>query len=247
MISYSGLLVGLIIMTQTRAAWVGTFLIVATYAACINRRYLFVVLLLPLLIFVPSVSHRLADLERGTAYTGAIGSRADELNSFAWRQLMWKSAFIDVAETPFFGKGLASFAPNSLKFFPAAGTSKSDQRGLGAHSAFVQAFYETGAVGFVCYFVIFITLFFRILRHFKDDPRGAIMLASTILAYMMANFSDNMFDYGTANLYFWGFVGIVFAKWAQQRNWAQQQSVFSFSPSRLAYPYRVPAKTISLS
>src|SRR5690242_18905553 len=212
MIPYSWVLVGLIVMTQTRSAWVGAFAILTTYAIFINRRYLIVFPLLPLLVFVPAVSHRLADLDRGTEYTGAMNSRADAINSFAWRKLMWESALKDAASTPLFGKGLASFAPNSLKFFPVA-DAKTYQKGIGAHSAYVQAFYETGAVVFICYFMICVALFFRILRHFKSDPRGAIMLSSTILAYMLANFSDNMFDYGPPNLYFWGFVGIVFAKW----------------------------------
>jgi O-antigen ligase len=220
-------------MTQTRAAWVGTFLILATYAVFINRRCLIVFPLLPLLIFVPAVSHRLADLDRGTEYTGAMMSKADAINSFAWRKLMWESALKDAADTPFLGKGLASFAPNSLKFFPVA-DAKTYEKGIGAHSAYVQAFYETGAVGFISYFMICIALFFRILRYFKYDPRGSIMLGSTVLAYMVANFSDNMFDYGSPNLYFWGFVGIIFAKWSQQRAW------YPLSSSRPVYQYRAP-------
>ena len=218
MIPYSGLLVGLLIMTQTRAAWAGTFVIITAYAIFIQRRYLIVVLFLPLLMFVPAVGDRLANLEQGTAYTGAMGSRADTMNSYAWRTLLWQSAIEDAADAPLFGKGLASFAPNSLKFFPVADTKKSYYRGgLGAHSAYVQTFYETGVVGLFCYLAIYIGVFFRILRYFKTDPRGAIMLASTVLAYMMVNFSDNILDYGSINMYFWGLVAIVLAKWGQQR------------------------------
>ena len=231
MIPYSGVLVGLLVMTQTRAAWAGTFLIVATYAVFIRRRYLAVVLLLPLLIFIPAVGDRLANLEQGTAYTGAMGSRADTLNSYAWRTLLWQSAIEDAADSPLFGKGLASFAPNSLKFFPVADTKKTYHRGgLGAHSAYVQTFYETGVVGLFCYLAIYIGVFFRILRYFKADPRGSIMLASTVLAYMMINFSDNILDYGSINMYFWGFVAIVFAKWGQRGIY------YSTFPSPAAYP-----------
>lgn len=149
MVPYSGVLVGLIIMTQTRAAWVGTFVILATYALFINRRYLIVFPLLPLLIFIPAVGDRLADLERGTAYTGAMASKADAINSFAWRQLMWESALADVADTAVFGKGLASFVANSRIFFPLPeSTSQTYYRGEGfpAHNVYVQVFYETGAV-----------------------------------------------------------------------------------------------------
>jgi O-antigen ligase len=233
MIPYSGVLIGLLIMTQTRAAWAGTFLIVATYAVFVHRRFLLVLLLLPLLIFIPAVQDRLVDLEHGTAYTGAMESKADSLNSYAWRTLLWTSAIKDAADTPVLGKGLASFAPNSLRFFPVADTKKTYYRGgLGAHSAYVQTFYETGALGLLCYLAIYVGLFFRILRYLKADLRGAIMLASTILAYMMANFSDNILDYGSLNMYFWSFAGIIFAKWAER------PAHFHPSPSPHAYPYR---------
>ncbi len=228
MLPYSGILLVLLVMTQTRAAWAGTFLIGATYAIFIRRRYLVVLLLLPLLVFVPAVGDRLADLDRGTAYTGAMESRADTLNSYAWRTLLWESAIKDASDTPMLGKGLASFAPNSLKFFPIADTRKTYYRGgIGAHSAYVQTFYETGAVGLICYLLIYIGVLVRILRHFHTDPRGSVMLASVILAFMTVNFSDNILDYGSINMYFWGFVAVVLAKWSVQR------SRFHASPARV--------------
>ena len=220
MFPYAALLLGLLVMTQTRSAWIGTFIIVIAYATLIDRRYLLALPLLPLLLFIPAVGDRLADLEQGTEFTGAMGSKADALNSFAWRELMWESAIADAAESPMFGKGLASFAPNSLVFFPLADATKKTyyRGGIGAHSAYVQTFYETGAVGFACYLLIYLSLLARIARSFRKDPRGAIMLGATVIAYMMGNFSDNILDYGSLNLYFWGFTGIVFAKWAQLRS-----------------------------
>ncbi|MBX6328364.1 MAG: O-antigen ligase family protein [Pseudolabrys sp.] len=230
MIPYSGVLVGLMLMTQTRAAWIGTCVIFGAYAIFVNRRYLLVAPLVPLLIFVPIVGDRLADLERGTAYTGAMESRADAINSFAWRQFMWESAFADVADTPFFGKGLASFAPNSLKFFPLADSSRTYYRGgIGAHNAYVQAYYETGAIGLLCYVAIFIGVLLRAARHFRNDRKGSVMLAAVVLAYMVINYSDNIFDYGALNLYFWGFVGTALAKWAERR------------PGTLLFPLRAVA------
>ncbi|HEX5422882.1 MAG TPA: O-antigen ligase family protein [Candidatus Acidoferrales bacterium] len=235
-IPYSGLLLLLLILTQTRSAWAGTFLILATYAIFINRRYLLFLPLLPLLLFIPTVAGRLSNLEHGTTYTGAMGSRADQLNSFAWRELMWESAFADVADSPVFGKGLASFAPNSLNFFPLANGGQEYYRGgIGAHSVYVQTYYETGGVGLLCYLLIYVSLFFRVVRHFKYDPRGATMLASIILAYMAANFSDNVLDYGSVNIYFFGFTGIVLAKWAQWRPAAVASRSRLAVPSRLAY------------
>jgi O-antigen ligase len=214
MIPYSGLLMGLIVLTQTRAAWAGVLLILAAFAFFRDRRYLLILLLLPVLLFVPAVSDRLTDLGQGTEYKGGFQSEADAVNSFAWRKLMWQSALEDAADSPLFGKGLASFGLNALRFFPLADPNGGYSiRGIGAHNAYVQAGYETGLVGLACYLSMYFRLISRALRYFRRDPGGALMLISIILCYMSESFSDNIFDYGSLNLYFWGLLGIVFAKW----------------------------------
>ncbi len=213
MVPYSGLLIALIVLTESRAAWVGTVVILAGFALFVDRRYLLGLMLLPALLFVPAVSQRISDLGSGTQYTGQMKSADDAVNSFAWRQLMWQSALEDAADAPIFGKGLASFGPNSVIFFPIVEQDRDyGTHGVGAHSAYVQALYETGILGFVCYIGMYFSLILRALRQYNRDPRGSVMLVSIILAYMAANFSDNIFDYGGLNWYFWGFFGIVFAK-----------------------------------
>lgn len=217
MVPYSGLLMGLIILTETRAAWVGLVVILAGFAFLVDRRYLLGLLLLPALLFVPAVSDRLSDLGHGTEYTGQMKSEDDAINSFAWRTLMWQSAFDDSADARILGKGLASFGVNSVIFFPIANESEDyGAHGLGAHSAYVQALYETGILGFICYVGMYFGLIKRALRQYRRDPRGSVMMVSIILAYMAANFSDNIFDYGGVNWYFWGFFGIVFAKFDRE-------------------------------
>jgi putative inorganic carbon (hco3(-)) transporter len=214
MIPYSGLLMGLIVLTQTRSAWFGVLLILAAFAFFRDRRYLLLLLLLPMLLLVPAVSDRLDDLGHGTEFKGEIQSEADTVNSFAWRTLMWQSAIEDAADTPLFGKGLASFGSNALRFFPLADLKNGySVKGIGAHSAYVQAGYETGLVGLACYLSIFFRLIYRALRYFRRDPAGTLMLISIIICYMSESFSDNIFEYGSLNQYFWGLLGIVFAKW----------------------------------
>jgi O-antigen ligase len=228
-IPYAGLLLGLIVLTQTRSAWFGVLLILAAFALFRDRRYLLLLLLLPMLLFVPAVSDRLDDLGHGTEFKGEIQAD-DEINSFAWRTLMWQSALEDAADTPFFGKGLSSFGSNALRFFPLADLKDGYTiKGIGAHSAYVQAGYETGLVGLACYLSIFFRLIFRARRYFRRDPGGTLMLISIILCYMSESFSDNMFDYGSVNLYFWGLLGIVFAKWELESAEART------APSRSAY------------
>jgi len=213
-IPYSGLLLGLIVLTQTRSAWAGVLLILAAFAFFRDRRYLLLLVLLPLLLLVPAVSDRLDDLGHGTEFKGEIKSEADSVNSFAWRTLMWQSAMEDAADTPLFGKGLASFGLNALRFFPLADIKGGySDKGIGAHSAYVQAGYETGLVGLACYLAVYFRVISRALRYFRRDPGGALMLISIILCYMSECFSDNIFEYGSLNQYFWGLLGVVFAKW----------------------------------
>jgi O-antigen ligase len=230
MIPYSGLLIGLMVLTQTRSAWFGVLLILGAFAFFRDRRYLLLLLLLPMLLFVPAVSDRLNDLGHGTEYKGGFQSEADTVNSFAWRTLMWQSALEDAADTPLFGKGLASFGLNALRFFPMADPNGGYSiKGIGAHSAYVQAGYETGLVGLACYLSIFFRLISRARRYFRRDPGGTLMLISIILCYMSECFSDNIFEYGSLNLYFWGLLGIVFAKWELETAEARA------APSRSVY------------
>jgi O-antigen ligase len=211
---YLGIIVGLIVLTQTRAAWFGIALVLTVYAFLVNRRFLFVYLLAPLLIFVPAVSDRLSDLGQGTEYRGEFRSEADAVNSWTWRKVMWQSAIDDSSDTFVFGKGLASFGPNSLVFFPIVDRNHQySSKGVGAHNVYVQIFYETGIVGLLCYLGIFINLLVRTAGARAYDPRGAAMTMAVIVAYALESASDNMFEYGALNLYFWGFMGFVMSDW----------------------------------
>jgi O-antigen ligase len=223
MMLYCVVLLGLVVLTQTRGAWVGVMIIFATFVFWVDRRFLFKLALLPALLFVPAVADRLGDLGKGTAYTGEMRSADDAVNSFAWRQLMWQSALEHAAGSLFLGKGLASFGPDSLVFFPLANPNYvySEKAGVGAHNAFVQALYETGIVGLCCYLAIFISILLRIMNAYRFDPKGAWVAASIVIAFIAATFSDNMFDYGAVNLYFWGIVGVILSVWERQKEVAR--------------------------
>lgn len=201
-------------LTQSRAAWIGMFVILVVQAIFINRRLLFVLLLLPLLLFVPQVADRLADLGQGTEYRGEFKSQGDSVNSFTWRKVMWQSAVDDLGGAFLHGKGLASFGPNSLLFFPIVDLQHQySAKGVGAHNVYVQTLYETGLIGLLCYLSIFVRLLARTWRYLRLDRKGALTSMSIVSAYALESFSDNMFDYGSLNLYFWGTLGIIFSYW----------------------------------
>jgi O-antigen ligase len=214
-ILYSFMLIVLVVLTQCRSAWVGVGLILFLYAALINQKYLLLLCFLPAALLVPQVSARLSDLSQGQYEGGKLGE--DGINSYAWRELMWSSALEDAADEPLLGKGLSSFGPNSLIFFPLVDPNAAySQKGVGAHSVYVQTIYETGYIGLVCYVGMFCVLVLNALRYFRKDPGGVIMIIALIVAFAAENYSDNMLDYGAVNFYFWGMMGIVFANWEQR-------------------------------
>ena len=152
---YFGSLIGLIVLTQARAAWAGATLLLVVFAATIDRRFLLAVTLLPALLFVPSVSDRLTDLGRGGGeFSGKLD--AEGIDSYNWRKLMWESALKDAANTPMLGQGLASFGRNALGFFPLVSPDDyNSDKGIGAHNTYVQIYYELGIVGLSAYIFLF--------------------------------------------------------------------------------------------
>jgi O-antigen ligase len=89
-------------------------------------------------------------------------------------------------------------------------------KGVGAHSVYIQTYYEMGIVGLLCYVWVYVGLMLAALRNFRRDSKGVIMIGAIILTYMVQNYSDNILDYGSLNLYFWGIMGTVLAKWNRQ-------------------------------
>lgn len=95
----------LVLLTKTRSALAGTALIFVVYAILFDRRSLLYLLGLPALVLaMPELIDRLADLQQGNQ-RDAFEAR----NSYAWRLLLWESSLGWIAERPWFGWGLVGF------------------------------------------------------------------------------------------------------------------------------------------
>ena len=201
---YMLLLLGLLLLTQTRSAWAGCFVIFVMYGLLFERKYLLYLLAAPLAaLLIPSVRDRLADLGQGNEV-----KRYAELNSFAWRQLMWKSAleWMSISKSAF-GYGLNSFKHYSPIFFPLAGGTH-----WGAHSTYVQWYFETGVMGVLCTAWMYIRLFFTLLLGTKENKLGTVIVITLLIEYLFFAFSDNMLDYLAFNWYYWFFIGAACAR-----------------------------------
>jgi len=196
---YLFLLLGLLILTKTRSAWIACVITFALYGVFFERRYLvYMVVLGVVALFIPGVADRLSDLGSGNEVV-----TYGKLNSFAWRVYIWESAWHWAGPSHYLqGYGLQSFKELSIVFFPSAGKLK-----WGAHSVYVQLLFEMGLLGVG----IFLYLYVQVLREFRKlfsfDRLAGFFLVLVVLNFLICAFSDNMLDYLSFNWYLWFILG----------------------------------------
>jgi O-antigen ligase len=200
---YMLLLLALLVMTKTRSAWAACFVIFTVYGLFFQRRYLLYLVLAPLAaMLIPSVRDRLLDLGSGNDYV-----RYAQLNSFAWRLMLWESSIEWMNKVKsVFGYGLNSFKYYSPTFFPLAGNTH-----FGAHSTYVQWYFEAGLVGILSAIWMYARLLFTLKLGSKQDRLRTVIAITLVIEYLFFAFSDNMLDYLAFNWYFWFFMGAACA------------------------------------
>lgn len=196
---YMPVLLGQLLLTQCRSAWLACFVVFVLYALIFERKYLLYLLLVPFAVmFIPAVSERVMDLGQGNEVVGY-----SRLNSFAWRQILWRSA-IDWMEPVrlVYGYGLDGFGHFAPTFFPLDRVTKWD-----AHNVYVQFLFDTGLVGLLCYLWLHACLLWTLRRLEQIDRVSAFLLMAVVLQYLIVSYSDNMIRYLVFNWYFWLIVG----------------------------------------
>jgi O-antigen ligase len=203
----------LLLMTKTRSAWIGCLIPLFVFGAIYDKKVLvFLVTAIPVLaLAVPAVTERLTDLGSGNQYVGWTS----EMNSYAWRSLLWQRALEYVWQYPILGYGLDSFRFYSPEFFPL------EQDGAFAHNVYLQILFETGVVGLMAFLWIFWRCVGWLLRNSWFDRRGAIMAGSMMGAYMVACYSDNLFEYLSFQWTHWFVFGVILSHVAQYPSYAK--------------------------
>jgi O-antigen ligase len=201
-------LLTLLIFTKTRSAWIGCAIQFLVYGIVYDRKALILLLLAPFAaLAIPDVSDRLGDLSSGNDYIGGAGSN---LNAYAWRMVLWESAFTYVWQRPLFGYGINAFHVYSPQFFVLDHVNGAD-----AHSVYVQTIFEMGFVGLFSLGLIFCRSFIWLGRFWRFDKRGVPVVAASMIAYLDFCYSDNIFYYLAFDWSFWFFFGLVFAQFSQ--------------------------------
>ena len=200
----------LLVMTKTRSAWAGCLFLFVVYGVVQDKRVLALSLVLPVLMLaVPGVWDRLTALSSGNAYVGWV----QNVNPYAWRQILWTKAFPLILQRPLFGYGLYSFPYYSPTFFPLEST-----RGVDAHNVYIQLLFETGLMGLCAFLWIFWRQFTRLLRYWRFDRRGVTMVAAMLGVYLITCYSDNLLEYVSYGWCYWFTAGLIFADFSQYRN-----------------------------
>ena len=206
LVLYLPIIVILLVLTGTRSAWVGGAIILIAYASVVDKRYLLCLPLVLLVIYLPDVAERLSDLQTGNLDYGYA-----QLNSYAWRKILWQSALDWLMENPseylVLGYGLGSFEHYQPLFFPRG-------EGVGAHNALLQIFFEMGILGVLGVLWLFVSLFAKLIVGYSFDKAGAMIMMILALAYLVVSYGDNMLDYLVFQWYFWFVMGVVCA-WYQ--------------------------------
>ena len=200
---YLGLLLMLVVFTQTRSAWLALVILCAGYGLLFERRYLlYLGLLAGVAAGLPAVHERLLDLAGG-----GDAARLGQMNSFAWRVALWSAALDWMAPQRYlFGYGIGAFRDNAATFFPLGGAIRWD-----AHNVYVQWFFDAGLVGLAAYLWLHGRLIGLLRPLLRTDRLAAFVLISAVLGYLIVALSDNMMFYLAFNWYFYFAVGIGIA------------------------------------
>ncbi len=203
---YAANLLFILVMTQTRSAWLSCAALFLTYSFLKERKMLLICFIgIVGMLLLPPVQARLQDLSQGT---GKTQSRREKLNSMAWRLELWKSSLPSIAHKPLLGHGLGTFQEASISFFRLA-----NWEGAPAHNVYLELLFEAGMAGLLAYLMIYIqllkTLFRRIRRTLGSASVEAAIVFSYVIGYMLVCISDNALYYLGFNWYFWFFIGVI--------------------------------------
>lgn len=209
---YIPIIIALIALTKTRSAWAASAAIYLFYAVRFERRLLFGILLVPLLLVVaPSLGDRFSDLTQGEEIDDLSRLNSEvKLNSLEWRAVLWESAIPAIVQKPLLGHGLESFRISTPGFFPLAADA-SEAGETDAHNFYLQILFEMGSVGIIAFIWLFGALSRQLAQGLRFDRAGVLLIFSILAAYLAESYSDNMVYYLSFEWYFWFVMGTICA------------------------------------
>jgi len=207
-------LLGMLLMTKTRASWLAVYLFFFVYASFQDRKLLVLVIAAPFLaLLIPDVQDRILDLQKGNDYGGGY----QRLNSFAWRTSTWKNAISWMTEPRYFtGYGIASFVHFSPRFVMANAFELFETE-INAHNVYVQTFFELGILGLLSFLFLIYSNIKTIVSLYAKYKLLIFTVVVLLVEFMFQCLSDNMLDYLVYDWYMWFFVGVAISHTAKYK------------------------------
>lgn len=189
-----------VVFTFTRGVWVAFVTAVLIFSFLQYKKFLF---LFPLLFYgifqtIPYVYERIEPLFNSQQY---------KYTSFAWRTKLWTESIPFFYDNPVFGTGIGTYEFISRQI---------SGKYMAAHNDYVRLLIETGLVGALSFTAILGSLLVLSLKAWrraatefqKSLSAGFISL---LIAYLILSLTDNLFNNGAFQWYFWTFAAMVVA------------------------------------
>ena len=214
-----GLAAACLVLTYTRAAWIGLAVVLLLLAVLRDRRILAVagVLLIVAGMAFPTAREDVENRFGSLGSTSENGSETDE--SWSWRTGQWERMLPHGMEHPVTGEGLGSYSRITIEEFGTRDSEYStllnpedpinSPRGFSAHNDYVKMFVETGFVGLLLWVVVLAGMIVSMLAarrvpEVRGWAEGGLALAIA-LAVMSA--SDNIQGYTAVLIYSVALIG----------------------------------------
>lgn len=192
-----------LVFTFSRAAWIAFAFGFVVYAVLNNRKFLvvFVIAGIVSVAIMPSIAQRITYMFTSDyAYRSANGGRIQR----------WNEAIKIGMKTPLTGHGLGMFGGSVAQNHWIPGTFFTD-------NYYVKAFVELGTIGLLIFLVMIYMIVkegFAVVRLARGQPyfkNISVGMYCGLIAMILHNLFENVFDRTVTTTYFWAILGVLFS------------------------------------
>jgi len=183
------LLLGAILLTQSRGAMLAAVIAIAVVTSISHRFWRWVWLTLSLPAFAFLIVNR-------QAFLNALinsGIDASSVNTLDARQILWQRTLLMAHDLPFTGVGLGMFHPVMIAIYPPLGFSSTTDIPH-PHNIFLQALAEMGYPGLILFMAFYLVLAYVLIRQIRrrrDWPHTlSIGLLGALITYLIHGLVD---------------------------------------------------------
>ena len=195
-----GLLAIQLIFTYARGVWI-SLVLALLILGIVKHRKLFILtpLGIGLAIYLfPSIVERFAPV---------MNSGSLENTSLAWRINLWLLSINYFIQHPIFGIGFGNYIFVEHDMIDVY---------IGAHNDYLRILVETGVIGFSCFIGLLLSLLRLGIRAYKKSHSTyhkhlCLGFLGLLAAYVVTSTSENFFNQGTIQWYFWTYAAVIAA------------------------------------